>query len=272
MTPSPAEARDAQALSTDALIALGRLKDAEALLTQLRTDETTDDRLGSSAWRLGVGALIAHDVPRASRWLAWVAEPGSGHPKKSAAVDLLRWMAEERAAAGGGFWSPAFLLKLGDLLVSQNEYELGEKAYAAIAKHWRDWRADVVLSKRAFNQLSISTEESAAFATQLLKQLAESHADSPLVPPALIRLHFLYYNYNRDFELARQSLQKVVKRYPASPEAEDALFYLAAEQKRLGHREAAIALFVQVLTDYPASRWASGARVNVDRLTGKRSD
>jgi tetratricopeptide (TPR) repeat protein len=272
MAPSPAEEGEAQELCADIQIALGHLAPAERLLAQLRSDGAADEKLGSSAWRLGVASLIAHDVKRAAPWLTWVAEASPGFARKEAAVDLLGWMAADHAETGVRGDSPEFLLKLGDLLNEQHEHELAEKAYAAISLRRPTWKPDVLLSKRAFNLLSFATDESAASAKELLIQLVKLHPESPLAPAALFRLHFLYWNYDRDFERAMQSFRQIVKRYPASAEAPDALFRLAAEEMNRGHREEAIGLFVQVLTNYPSSACASGARVNIDRLTGKRSN
>jgi TolA-binding protein len=272
MAPTPAEGREAQALCADIQIALGHLATAERLLLQWRSEGVADEKLGSSAWRLAVASLLDHDAKRASAWLAWVAEVSPALPRKQAAADLLAWMATDHAEAGARRDSPAFLLKLGDLLNEQREHELAEKAYAAISLHRPTWKPDVLLSKRAFNLLSFATDESAMSAKELLNQLVKQHPESPLAPPALFRLHFLYWNYDRDFERARQSFRQIVKRYPASPEAPDALFRLAADEMNRGHREEAIGLFVRVLTEYPSSGWAPGARVNIDRITGKRSN
>lgn len=254
-------------LLADLCISVDRLDEAETMLTELRDTTPVDGEMAALTWRFCVDALLHNRVETAERWLRWLAASSTG-PAQTKATELSQRIAAGKAAKAP-FWSADFLLTLGASLEAGAEPVLADRTYAAISRQWPQWKPDYVLARQAWNLLNFHNDEALARAMKLLERLVSEYPKSAQVPPALFRLHFLYWNEDRAFGKAKGCLRRIINDYPASKEYRDALFQLASVEKS-DQPGIAIALFERLIREYPED--SSVAQVNLDRLLGRRRD
>lgn len=267
LEPLPEVKLATRLLLADLYIAVDLPDRAEPLLAELRDEVPFDQQMAALAWRWSVDSLLHNRGEVAEPWLHWLAALPADSPKEKA-KDLIRRISEEKAATAP-YWSADFLLDLGALLEAEQEPVLADRTYVAILEHWPRWKPDHVLAKQAWNLLNFHNDEAIARAVKLFSRLVSEYPKSEQVPPALFRLHFLYWNGERDFERAKTCLRRIIDDYPESKETREALFQLASVEMS-DHPETAIALFKRIIQDYPED--AGPAQVNIDRLQGKRRD
>ncbi len=104
-------------------------------------------------------------------------------------------------------------------------------------------------------------------ARQAFQQVVEEYPDDPLAPQALRQMAEMLY-LEDDYAGALGTLESVVERYEASPEASQALYRAGIIAKERGNNERATEYFRRVVDAYPQSDAAVLAERELQRLGG----